>query len=65
MPLPDSHAPRVVTFGLRCRLLWLLGVQLAYTITPRKFDRFGRCTHESRLLEIGTKRSTLLYSIWE
>jgi len=65
MPLPDSREPRVLTFGFWGRLLRLFDVQLAYTVRPSKFDRYGRCTHESRLLEITTKHSTLLYSFWE
>ena len=65
MPLPDSRESRKVDFGFLGRLLWLFGVKLDYTVRPAKFDRFGRCTHESRLLEIATKHSTLLYSFWE
>jgi len=65
LPLPDSREPRTVSLGFWGALLRLLDVQLAYTIRPSKFDRYGRCTHESRLLEITTKHSTLLYSFWE
>ena len=65
LPLPDSREPRILTFGLWGRLLRLFGIQLAYIVRPSKFDRFGRCTHESRLLEVTTKHSTLLYSFWE
>ena len=58
LPLPDSREPNTKSFHLG-------SFKLAYTITPRKFDRYGRCTHESCLLEITTKHSTLMYSIWE
>ena len=65
LPMPDSRKPRTVSLGFWGRLLWLFGVKLAYTVRPAKFDRFGRCTHESRLVEITTKHSTLMYSFWE
>jgi len=63
--LPDHHKPRILTFGLWGWLLRLAGVDLAYIVTPRKFDSSGRCTHESRRLEAITKNGTLLFSCWE
>ena len=65
LPMPDSREPRIKTFGFFGWLLRLFGITPAYIITPRKFDRFGRCTHESRLVEITTKHSILMYSFWE
>ena len=58
LPQPDSREPVVKSFQIG-------SFRLAYTITPRKFDHFGRCTHESRLLEISTKNGSLLLSRWE
>ena len=58
MPLPDSRKPRTKSFHLG-------SFKADYIITPRKFDRFGRCTHESRRLEITTKNGALLLSRWE
>ena len=57
LPRPDSREPVVKSHKIG-------SFRLSYTITPRKFDRFGRCTHESRLLEISTKTSTLMWEIW-
>ena len=58
MPLPDDPKPRTKSYHLG-------SFKLDYTVRPVRFDRFGRITHESRLLEISTKHSTLLYSFWE
>ena len=58
MPLPDDPKPRVHSFHFG-------SLKLDYTILPTKFDRFGRITHESRLLEFSTKHSTLMFSFWE
>lgn len=57
MPRPDSREPVVKSYQIG-------SFKLAYTITPRKFDCYGRCTHESRLIEISTKTSTFLWEFW-
>ena len=59
VPRPDSREPRVRTYHLGKFF------RLTYTIRPVKFNHFGQITHESRLLEIETKHSTLMYSFWE
>ena len=58
MPLPETHEPRTKSFHLG-------SFKVDYIITPRKFDRYGRVTHESRRLEISTKNGSLLFSRWE
>jgi len=65
VPRPDSREPRVSTLGAFGWLLRLFGVKAAYTVRPTKFNRFGQITHESRLLEVETKHSTLMYSFFE
>jgi len=59
VPRPDSRRPcvKAIHFGKFFRL--------TYTIRPTKFNRFGQITHESRLIEIETKHSTLMYSFFE
>jgi hypothetical protein len=58
LPLPDSREPQVKSFKLG-------SFKADYIITPRKFDCWGRCTHESRRLEITMANGTLLLSRWE
>jgi len=59
VPRPDSRKPRVRSYHLGKFFC------LTYTVRPTKFNRFGQITHESRLIEIETKSSTLMFSFWE
>ena len=65
MPYPDSREPRISSLGKFGWLVRLFGIKATYTIRPTKFNRFGQITHESRLLEIETKSSTLMFSFFE
>jgi len=39
-------------------------VRFIYTKTPTIFDRYGKATHESRLIEIYTRRNQAILSLW-
>jgi len=39
-------------------------VRFTYTKTPTVYNRYGKVTHESRLIEIHTRRNQATLSLW-
>ncbi|MDR2525887.1 MAG: hypothetical protein LBC83_06895 [Oscillospiraceae bacterium] len=39
-------------------------VRFAYTKMPTVFDRYGKVTHESHLIEITTRRNQAVLHLW-